>query len=123
MLYEFNYSFTGNCVLFNLAYLGNDLKNDETFPVNATATADQPSLTNLVATNPGAVQNFFQNLVGTGFANNFGADLNNLIDSTEGVLTSDISQNSAQQRNLTNSIQNFQDQLAAEQVSLTKTFA
>ena len=123
LLRDVTYSIAGNGGLVNLASLGIDLNNDGTLTVNQNATADQPSLSNLLATNPAAIQSFFQNLSGTGFANNFSADLNNLIDSTEGVLTSDISQNSAQQRNLTSSINNFRDQLAAEQASLTTVFA
>jgi flagellar hook-associated protein 2 len=123
LLNDVTYSISGNGGLVNLASLGIDLNNDGTLTVNQTATADHPALGNLLATNPAAVQSFFQNLLGTGFANHFSADLNNLIDATQGVLTSDISQNSAQQRNLTNSIHNFQDQLAAEQASLTKVFA
>jgi flagellar hook-associated protein 2 len=114
---------TGNGGLVNLAALGIDLNNDGTLTVNQTATADQPSLSNLLATNPAAVQGFFQNISGTGFANSFAADLNNLIDATQGVLTTDIAQHSAQQQNLTRSINDFQDQLAAEQKQLTNVFA
>jgi flagellar hook-associated protein 2 len=123
LLNDVTHSISGDGGLVNLATLGIDLNNDGTLTVNQNATADQPSLTNLLATNPAAIQSFFQNLSGTGFANNFSADLNNLIDSTEGVLTSNISENSAQQRNLTDSINNFKDQLAAEQKSLTAVFA
>jgi flagellar hook-associated protein 2 len=122
LLNDVTHSLTGTAGLVNLASLGIDLNNDGTLTVNQTATSDQPSLSNLLATNPGAVQSFFQNASGTGFANNFSADLNNLVDATQGVLTSDIAQNSAQTQNLTNSINNFQDQLAAEQASLTTTF-
>ncbi|HEX3353815.1 MAG TPA: flagellar filament capping protein FliD [Terriglobales bacterium] len=123
LLNDVTYSITGNGGFVNLASLGIDLNNDGTLTVNTTATADQPSLSNILATNPAAVQTFFQNVSATGFANHFGADLNNLIDPTEGVLTSDIAQNGAQQRALTTSIQNFQDQLATEQASLTTVYA
>jgi flagellar hook-associated protein 2 len=123
LLHDITYSITGNSGLVNLASLGIDLNNDGTLWVNETATADQPSLSSALAANPGAVQSFFQNIEGTGFANNFSADLNNLIDATQGILTTDIAQNSAQSHDLSNSIQNFQDQLAAEQASLTTVYA
>ena len=123
LLHDITYSITGNSGLVNLASLAIDLNNDGTLSVNDTATADQPSLSSVLATNPGAVQNFFQNIAGTGFANTFSADLNNLIDATQGILTTDIAQNGAQSHDLGKSIQNFQDQLAAEQASLTTVYA
>jgi flagellar hook-associated protein 2 len=122
LLSDVSHALTGNGGLVNLASLGIDLNNDGTLTVNQTATADQPSLSNLLATNPGGVQSFFQNASGTGFANNFSTDLNNLVDPTQGILTTDIAENSAKAKNLTDSINHFQDQLAAEQVSLTATF-
>lgn len=123
LLADVTSSITGNSGLINLATLGIDLNNDGTLTVNQTATAVHPSLSNVLATNPAAVLNFFRNASGTGFANNFSVDLNNLTDPSEGVLTSDIAQNSAQAKNLTNSITNFQDQLTAEQKQLTTVFA
>jgi flagellar capping protein FliD len=102
--------------------LGIDLNNDGTLTVNQTATDTHPSLSNVLAANPGAVQSFFQNASGTGFANNFAADLNSLTDPTEGIITSDIAQNTSQARNLSNSINNFQTQLATEQAALTLEF-
>jgi flagellar hook-associated protein 2 len=123
LLADVTSSITGNSGFINLATLGIDLNNDGTLTVNQTATDIHPSLSNVLATNPGAVQEFFRNASGTGFANNFSADLNNLIDPTDGVLSSDIAQNSAQARALATSITNFQDQLAAEQTALTTTFA
>ncbi len=114
---------TGNGTFVNLATLGINLNNDGTLTVNNTATADEPSLSNVVATNPAAVQDFFQNASGTGFANNFSADLNNLTDPTEGVITSNIAQNTAEKKNLADSITDFQDSLAAQQKQLTLVFA
>jgi flagellar hook-associated protein 2 len=123
LLNDVTYSISGNSGLLNLASIGIDLNNDGTLTVNQTATANEPSLSSVLATNPGAVQNFFQNISGTGFANNFSADLNNLIDPTQGVITSDIAENAAQNKSVTDSINNFQDQLSAEQASLTTEFA
>ena len=123
LLNDVSHAISGNGGLVNLASLGIDLNNDGTLSVNQTATADKPSLSNLLATNPSGVLSFFQNASGTGFGNNFSADLNNLSDSFDGVLTSDLAQNSAENLNLTNSINNFQDHLAAEQKQLTTVFA
>jgi flagellar hook-associated protein 2 len=119
LLADVTSSITGNDGLINLATLGIDLNNDGTLTVNQTATDTHPSFSNVLAANPSAVQNFFRNASGTGFANNFSVDLNNLTDPTEGVITSDLAQNSAQSRSLAQSITNFQDQLAAEQKQLT----
>lgn len=119
LLADVTSSLTGNSGIINLATLGIDLNNDGTLTVNQTATDTHPSLSNVLAANPGAVLSFFQNASGTGFANNFAADLNSLTDPTQGIITSDIAQNTSQARNLTNSINNFQTHLATEQAALT----
>jgi flagellar capping protein FliD len=75
-----------------------------------------------MATNPAAVQNFFQNASGTGFANNFATDLNNLTNPTTGPLYADIAQNAAENTDLTNSIDNLQTQLAAQTTALTTEY-
>jgi flagellar hook-associated protein 2 len=123
LLSDVSHAISGNGGLINLASLGIDLNNDGTLSVNQTATDLKPSFANVLAANPGAVQSFFQNSSGTGFADNFSTDLNNLIDSTSGVVTSDIAENNAKKLDLTNSINNFQGQLAAEQRQLTTVFA
>jgi flagellar hook-associated protein 2 len=123
LLSDVSHAISGNGGLINLASLGIDLNNDGTLSVNQTATDLKPSFANVLAANPGAVQSFFQNSSGTGFADNFSTDLNNLIDPTSGVVTSDIAENTAKKLDLTNSINNFQDQLAAEQRQLTTVFA
>ena len=90
--------------------------------VNQTGTDSHPSLASVLAGNPTAVQNFFQNNSGTGFANSFNNDLVNLTDPTQGVITLDLAGNSAQQTALTKQINDLQDRLSAESASLTLQF-
>jgi flagellar hook-associated protein 2 len=113
------YAIGGNGGLVNLASLGIDLNNDGTLTVNQTATPTHPSLANVLASNPAAVQSFFQNTAGTGFANNFNNDLVNLTDPTEGIITLDLAGNTAQQAALTKQINDLQDRITAETATLT----
>jgi flagellar hook-associated protein 2 len=122
LLNDATYSLTGNSGLVNLASLGIDLNNDGTLTVNQTATDTHPSLANVLAANPGAVQSFFQNTSGTGFASNFNNDLSNLTDPTNGIVTVDLAGNTAQQTALTTQITNLQDRLNAEKATLTLQF-
>ena len=115
LLNDATYSITGNSGLVNLASLGIDMNNDGTLTVNQVATDTHPSLANVLATNPSAVQSFFQNASSTGFANNFNNDLFNLTDPTDGIVNVDIAGNKAQQKALTTQITNLQDRLTAEQ--------
>jgi flagellar capping protein FliD len=100
--------------------LGINTANDGTLSLGTSATGQ--SLSQILATNPAAVQNFFQNASGTGFANNFATDLNNLTNPTTGPLYADISQNAAENTDLTNSIDNLQTQLAAQTTALTTEY-
>jgi flagellar capping protein FliD len=87
------------------------------------ATDTHPSLSNVLTTNPGAVQRFFQNAPGTGFASNFNNDLFNLTDVTDGILNVDIAGNKTQQHALTAQISNLQDRLTAQRQQLTLQYA
>ena len=123
LLNDATYSITGNAGVVNLASLGIDFNNDGTLTVNQVATDTHPSLANVLATNPGAVQSFFQNASGTGFASNFNNDLFNLTDVTDGILNVDIAGNKTQQLALTTQITNLQDRLTAQQQQLTLVYA
>jgi flagellar hook-associated protein 2 len=123
LLNDVTYSITGNSGLVNLAALGIDMNNDGTLTVNQVATDTHPSLASVLATNPSAVQSFFQNVSGTGFAQNFNNDLVNLTDVTDGILNVDIAGNKDQQRALATQITNLQDRLAAKQAMLTTQYA
>lgn len=123
LLNDVSYSITGNSGLVNLASLGIDMNNDGTLTVNQVATAIHPSLANVLATNPGAVQTFFQNASGTGFAQTFNNDLANLTDPTNGILNLDIADNTTHQHALTTQITALQDRLTAQQAALTLEYA
>jgi flagellar hook-associated protein 2 len=123
LLKDVTYSLTGNSGLVNLASLGIDLNNDGTLSVNQVATDTHPSLSNVLATNPNAVQSFFQNVSGTGFANNFNNDLFSLTDTTNGIVNLDIAGNKAQQKALATQITNLQDRLTAQQQQLTSLYS
>lgn len=116
LLSDAAYSIPGNSGYVNLASLGVSTNDDGTLSV------DSSQLASALASNPGAVQNFFQNATSTGFANNFNKDLINLTAPTTGLLNADLAQNSAQQQDLTNSINNFETQLTAEQTQLTNEY-
>ena len=123
LLQDATYSITGNGGLVNLASLGIDFNNDGTLTVNQVATDTHPSLSNVLATNPGAVQSFFQNASGTGFASNFNNDIFSLTDATDGILNVDIAGNKTQQQALTTEIRNLQDRLTAQRQQLTLQYA
>ncbi len=120
MLTNAAYAIGGNSGLVNLAALGINMNNDGTLTVGSNASGQ--TFADVVAANPTAVQNFFQNASGTGFANNFNADLTNLTAPTQGPLNVDLAQNQAEQSDLTTTITNFETQLAAEQTALTSQY-
>ncbi len=119
LLNDVTYAIGGNSGLVNLASIGVDLNNDGTLSVNQTGTSTHPSLASVLASDPSAVQNFFQNSGGAGFAQNFNNDLTNLTDPTTGVVNLDISGNRDQQTALTKQITDLQDRLSSQQTSLT----
>jgi flagellar hook-associated protein 2 len=114
--------------LTNLASLGIDMNNDGTLTVNEVATYDpqgqliHQSLSNVLATNPGALQNFFSNSNATGFADNLNSALSNLTEPVTGIVNSDLAENQGEQTALTNEITNFQTQAAAQHTQLTQQF-
>jgi flagellar hook-associated protein 2 len=116
LLADAAYSVSGNSGYVNLASLGINTNDD------GTLTVDSSQLASVLSSNPSAVQNFFQNASSTGFANNFNTDLTNQTNPTTGPLNVDLTQNNAEQQDLTTSINNFETQLAAQQTQLTSEF-
>jgi flagellar hook-associated protein 2 len=100
----------------NLASLGINTNDD------GTLTVDSSQLASELATNPAAVQSFFQNASNSGFANNFNTDVTNQTDPTTGPLNVDLAQNSTTQQDLQTNITNFETQLTAQQTQLTTEF-
>jgi flagellar hook-associated protein 2 len=123
LLNDVTYSISGNSGLVNLAALGIDLNNDGTLSVNQVGTDTHPSLHNVLAQNPGAVQSFFANDSGNGFANSFNNDLFSLTDVTDGILNLDIAGNKTHQKALEKQINNLQDRLGAQKQTLTALYS
>lgn len=114
------YAIGGNSGLVNLASLGINMNNDGTLTVGLNAAGQ--TFAQVVAANPSAVVNFFQNSAGTGFANNFNADLTNLTAPTTGPLNVDLTQNQAEQSDLTTTINNFESQISLQTTQLTSEY-
>jgi flagellar hook-associated protein 2 len=122
LLTDAAYAIGGNSGLVNLASMGINMNNDGTLTVGSTPPPNSQSFAQVLAANPAAVQNFFQNGAGTGFANNFNTDLTSLTDPTTGPLNIDLTQNQAEQSDLTTTINTFETQLTTEQTALTQQF-
>ena len=116
---------TNNSGLINLASLGINMNNDGTLTVGSTPVGADGSggqtFAQILAANPAAVLNFFQNAT-TGFANNFATTLQGLTDATSGPLNAELANDQAEGQDLTNTINNFQAQLTTEQTALTTQF-
>ncbi|HWZ83278.1 MAG TPA: flagellar filament capping protein FliD [Terriglobales bacterium] len=123
LLSDVTYSVSGNNGIVNLAALGIDLNNDGTLSVNQVPTETHPALSDVLAKNPGAVQSFFENASGTGFANAFNNDLFSLTDATDGIVNLDLAGNKTQQKALATQITNLQDRLSAQQQQLTALYS
>jgi flagellar hook-associated protein 2 len=119
LLADAAYAIGGNGGLVNLASMGINMNNDGTLTVGSTPAPNSQTFAQVLAANPAAVQNFFQNGSGTGFANIFNADLTSLTSPTQGPLSVALTQNQAEQADLTATINNFDTQLTLEQTQLT----
>lgn len=120
ILADAGFAITGNSGYVNLESLGINTNNDGTLTLGTNA--EGLSFSQVLAANPTAVQNFFQNASGTGFANNFNTDLNNLTNATSGPLNAEETQNAAEQQDLTTTINNFEVQLTAQSAQLTTQY-
>jgi len=120
ILADAGFAITGNSGYVNLESLGINTNNDGTLTLGTNA--EGLSFSQVLAANPTAVQNFFQNASGTGFANNFNIDLTNLTNATSGPLNAEVTQNSAEQQDLTTTINNFEVQLTAQSAELTTQY-
>jgi flagellar hook-associated protein 2 len=122
LLTDVAYAIGGNSGLVNLASMGINMNNDGTLTVGSTPEPNSQTFAQILAANPAAVQNFFQNGSGTGFANVFNADLTSLTSPTQGPLSVALTQNQAEQADLTATINNFLKQVALEQTQLTQRY-
>jgi flagellar hook-associated protein 2 len=106
LLSDVTYSVTGNNGVVNLASIGIDLQNDGTLSV------DSSKLSSALSTQFADVKTFFQSGVAGGFGNNFSSDLTALTSPATGLLSLNLSENSANQQALTRQINDFEDRLA-----------
>ena len=84
--------------------------------------AERPPFAQVLAANLTVSPKFFQNASGTGFANNFNTDLTKLTNATSGPLNAEVTQNEAEQQDLTTTINNFEGQLTAQSAQLTAQY-
>jgi flagellar hook-associated protein 2 len=120
LLADASFAIGGNSGYVNLQSLGINANNDGTLTLGTNAKGE--TLSTILASNPSVVQNFFQNASATSFANNFNSDLTNLTSSTSGPLYVELTQNQAEQSDLTKTITDFQTQLTTEQTQLTNQY-
>ncbi|MFZ0318041.1 MAG: flagellar filament capping protein FliD [Candidatus Sulfotelmatobacter sp.] len=120
MLTDAAYAIGGNGGLVNLAALGINMNDDGTLTVGSNANGE--TFADILATNTTAVQSFFQNASGTGFANNFNTDLTNQTNPTAGPLNIDLSQDQAEGTDLSTSITNFETNLTTQTAALTSQY-
>jgi flagellar hook-associated protein 2 len=109
-------SITGNGAISSLASLGITMNND------GTLTVDSSQLTNALASNFQAVQNFFQTAT-TGFAQQLSSDLTNLTSPTNGAIAVDLNGINSSVTSLQSEISDFQANLATEQQTLTTYYS
>jgi flagellar hook-associated protein 2 len=126
ILNDAGFAIGGNSGLVNLASMGINMNNDGTLTVGSTPASSSNSsgqtFAQVLANNPSAVVNFFQNGSATGFANHFNADLTNLTNPTAGPLNIDLTQDQAEGADLTTTINNFQTQLTSQTAALTAQY-
>jgi flagellar hook-associated protein 2 len=120
ILADAGFAITGNSGYVNLESLGINTNNDGTLTLGTNA--EGLTFAQVLAANPTAVQNFFQNVSGTGFANNFNTDLTGITNATTGPLNAEVTQNAAEQQDLTTTINNFEVQLTAQSAQLTTQY-
>lgn len=101
----------------SLRSLGITMNDDGTLSINSAA------LSSAVSSDPASLLNFFQNNAQTGFGNNFVKDLRNLTDPTQGILNMDLAQNQTDQKNISNSITDLQDQISTLQQQLQTEYS
>ena len=89
---------------------------------DGTLSVDSTTLTNAIQNNFSAVQQFFQGTASNGFANAVNNQLNMFTDPTEGAFTLDLQSISAENTDLQNQINVFQDYLTNEQTRLTDEY-
>jgi len=115
LLSDVTYAIGGNDGFTSLSSLGINMADDGTLSV------DSSTLSGVLSNNYSDFQNFFQSA--SGFGTNFGSDLTNLTDPTQGVLNLSLAENASVQKMLTQQISDFEDRLSQQQQTLTTQYS
>jgi flagellar hook-associated protein 2 len=109
---------SGSTTVSSLRDLGITMNNDGTLSVNSA------TLANALVTSPGDVQNFFQGAALNGFASSVYGALNAFTAPGNGAFQVDLNSMSAQSRDLSSQISDFEaNYIAAQQIVLTQEFS
>lgn len=116
VLSDASYSISGNSGYTNLASIGISMNED------GTLTVDSGQLSAAMAANYSAVQNLFQQISPTGFAQNFTNDLTNLTAAT-GPVAEDQQGITQETNDLNQQIADFQANLNAQEQQLMQVYS
>jgi flagellar hook-associated protein 2 len=117
LLSDAAFSATGNNGPASLASLGINMQND------GTLTVDSAQLTSALTSNVSGVQNFFQSANDGSFGQNISKDLTSLSSPTTGLLSLNLNENTANQKALTNQINQLEDRLVDRRTFLTNQYS
>jgi flagellar hook-associated protein 2 len=116
LLGNVSHSLTGNNGFTTLSSLGVTMNNDGTLSI------DDAKLTDAITNHSDEFKTFFQDPT-QGFAINFSAVLSGLADSTRGILSLNLTENSTNQRMLTDLVNDFEDRLVVRQKQLIAQYS
>jgi len=116
LLNAISYSVTGNNGIVNLASMGINMNDD------GTLTVDNDTLNSALASNPSAVQSFFQN-ASTGFAQQLDTAIQTINDPATGILALDSQGISQSSQDITDQVDDLQAALSTQEQELTQVYS
>ena len=116
LLSDVTYAIADNSGITGLASIGVNMQDD------GTLTVDDTKLSSVLSGHLAQVQNLFQSVSPTGFASNFAFDLTQM-NSTTGLINSDLTQIAKQQKTLADQISQLEDTLAVKQTLLINQYS
>jgi flagellar hook-associated protein 2 len=116
LLSDITYAMSDNNGYNSLRSLGITMAND------GTLSLDSATLNDVLSSHYTEFQNFFQG-VDTSFGAQLANDLTTLTSPTQGILNATLTEISSEQKILTDSINDFEDRLAARQQQLIKEYS
>ena len=117
LLSDITYSVDNGNGPVGLASMGIDMEDD------GTLTVDDAKLSDILGNHFSDFQSFLQSTGPKGFAVNFGADLTNLTDPTDGLLNQSLVENSNQQKTLSQQIRDLEDRLSTQRQLLLNEYS